>query len=147
MELELDIEEITKPFISKSHAIETLKKAPLLALKRQFNFSLNELILSTEGFYKYVPTLTRTRAIALFQITQKLIPQFIEINNDLKEIHYFNDTSFEEKFLYSLKVLYKLQSLLHIANTKDLPIQKTSKYIKLGLAKISQEAIAYGISK
>lgn len=151
MEMDIDIPEVANPIIRKTRKIEGIKSAKLnansISEKRELEHNLTDFILIVEGFYKYIPYLKKDKVTELLGETKSFIPKFDLMDEDLKKNGYLHDPAFKEKFRYALKALYKLKSLLHIAHTKDLPIQKTPIHIKEGFAKISSEAVAYRLSK
>jgi hypothetical protein len=151
MEMDIDIPEVVNPIIRKTRKIENIKStkqnAELIAEKHKIEHLLTEFILLVEGFYKYIPNLKKDKAAGLLADTKNIIPKFDSMDEHLKQNNYLDDAAFKEKFRYALKVLYKLKSLLHIAYTRDFPVQKTPAYIKEGLARVSTEAVAYKLSR
>jgi hypothetical protein len=57
------------------------------------------------------------------------------------------DEELLSKLQYTIKALNRLEAQLHLAASKAIPVEKTPDYMKAGLAKLSQEAIATGLSK
>lgn len=150
--MEIDIPEVARPIIRKTRKIEAIRTAKkvrteLMTEKNKLDHLLTDFILLVEGFYKYIPSLKKEKVKNILDDTRDIIPTFDSINEDLKKEHYLNDVAFKEKFRYSIRVVYRLESLLHITYTKDLSIQKTPEYIKEGLSKISSEAVANSLSK
>jgi hypothetical protein len=114
---------------------------------KYLNAKIDEFILAVDGLQKHAPDFNTADAKLLFEQTKKTCKIFEKLDDILGAVNYGNDAALKSKFKYSLKAIYKLESLLHIAYTKDFPVQKTPLYIKEGLALMSNQANSAGLSK
>lgn len=143
MLLTLDIQKKAEPIIR--HTTKGLDASASVASKR-LSENLNDLILSVEGFDNHIFALSKAAIKELLDDTNKVIMIFAGIDENL---HITTDEGKEivERFRYSLKALYKLRSLLHIAYTKDVAFKKTPGSIKEGLAAVSRASVLHNLSK
>ncbi len=108
---------------------------------------ITDFILILEGYNYHISELSKPEIAALSLQVQKVIAQFIEIDDNLYQANYHNNEKLKELFQYALKCLYKLKSILHISCTSGIPIAPTGKEIKNGLAAVSRAAALHNISK
>ncbi len=108
---------------------------------------ITDFILILEGYNYHISELSKPEIATLLLQVQKVIAQFIEIDDNLHHTNYHNDEKLKDLFQYALKCLYKLKSLLHISITSGIPIAPTGKEVKNGLAAISRAAALHNISK
>ena len=143
MLLSLDIQKKAEPIIRQTQK----GFDPIISAYAQgLSENLNDLILSVEGFDNHIFALSKTAIKELLDETNKVIDVFVNIDENLMD-SVDADKEIIERFKYSLKALYKLRSLLHIAYTKGVAVKETPGNIKEGLSAISRASVLHNLSK
>ena len=144
MVLTLDIQKKAEPIIRQAHKGWSPDKS---GGSRNLSENISDLILTVEGFDNHIFALSKAEIKNLLDETNKVIAVFIGIDEKINETSGEGDKEIVERFEYSLKALYKLKSLLHLAYTKDVAIKKTPDNVKEGLSAISRAAVLHNLSK
>jgi len=142
MLLTLDINQMAEPVVEKTMRTSFLLRFFSFLEKRLIKDVSNVLdsaILKVEGSFSHIEELSNNETLILLSDTKKIISRFESLNESLLKHNYFSDNSVKEKFLYLNQVLYKFESLLHVASYKDAEVLKTPDEIKQGLAKLSRK--------
>lgn len=79
-----------------------------------------------------------TDEVKISEQISNLIRSFDKLDEDLSKIGYFDDNDLREDFKYSIKTLYRLDSLIHLYKTKNQEVLRTPDYIKEGLNNLSK---------
>ena len=82
---------------------------------KYLNAKVDEFILAVDGLQKHAPDFNPGDAKLLFEKTKKTCKIFEKLDDILGTVNYGNDAAIKAKLKYSLKAIYKLESLLHIA--------------------------------
>ncbi len=115
-------------------------------LKTNLKGNLDEFILVVEGFHQHTRFIDKEEAEKVLKKTRFVIAAMDALDERLENSDYMNDGALREKFKYALKTLYRLESLLHMQCTLDVPVEQTPDHIRQGLAGLSNSAIAHGIA-
>jgi len=143
MLLSLDIQKKAEPIIRQTQK----GFDPIISAYAQgLSENLNDLILSVEGFDNHIFALSKTAIKELLDETNKVIDVFVNIDENLMD-SVDADKEIIERFKYSLKALYKLRSLLHIAYTKGVAVKETPGNIKERVSAISRASVLHNLSK
>lgn len=129
-----DLKNKVEPIHNSVQEVKTSEQ--LKALKK----TLKELVLMTEGFCNHVTDLNEKEANAFLSDTRFSIDKLLALKTTLQKSDYLDD-EVKNLFNYTLKTLYRIESLLHVQSTQSTEIEKTEDYIQSGLAKFSKEAI------
>ncbi len=144
--LNFHIQKKAAPLIRSAKRVGSESQTPS-SNKVALNWNLGYFILMVEGFQKHVANLSPEDAGSMLAETKKVCKQFYAV----KEAAMINAANTDEELLsklqYTIKALNRLEAQLHLAASKAIPVEKTPDYIRTGLAKLSQEAIATGLSK
>ena len=145
MTVTLDLQGKASPIINEARIAEWVWKFfkfnPLQYVQTHFKKKLDELILPIEGFLRHINELAKEDAEELLAPTRKIIRIFDKYDQLLALSEYAQDVQLKEKYKYLLKTLYRLESLLHIQATKDIPVEKTPDYIREGIVGISRASV------
>ena len=137
MVLTLDIQKKAAPIIKQSKGWGSSKPG----ITHSLGEDITDFILTVEGFDNHVFALSKPEMKYLSDETNKVIAVFIDIDEAINATSNANDKEIIERFKYLLKALYKLKSLLHLAYTMDVAVNKTPGSIKEGLSAISRAAV------
>jgi len=145
MTITIDLQGKALPIINEARIAEWVWKFfkfnPLRFVQTHFKKKLDEFILPIEGFHKHINELTKEDAELLLLPTRQIIRTLDKYDQLLALSEYAQDAQLKEKYKYLLKSLYRLESLLHIQITKDVPIEKAPDYILEGIASISRASV------
>ncbi len=144
MVITLDIQKKAAPIINQANIVR--RTLELDAIEHLIE-SLTDLILIIEGFDNHIAALSKNEIKTIEDNTIKVIFGFVELDEELERIGYFNNPNFKENFRYALKTLYKLKSLLHIAFTKDIQVKKTPMQIRESLSAIARASVLNNLFK
>jgi len=144
MILTLDIQKKTEPIIRQ---VNNGLHGDISGIPQGLSENLGDLILSVEGFDNHIFALSKAAIKDLSDQTNKTIAIFVDIDEKMNAASTEEDKEIVERFKYSLKALFKLKSLLHLAYTKDVAIKKTHDSVKEGLSAISRAAVLHNLSK
>lgn len=141
--LDINIIQIAEPLIGKTEngKFNFITKTSV----SQLHDKLDVFILAIEGACSHLKFLDAKKSKKLLNETNDIIEDFYALDDILSSQNDFSDKDLKEKMNYSLKTLYKFESILHKNVYKNQPVHKAPKDITDKISKINKNTLSKSI--